>query len=133
MATTNGDVRQVVAVRLAGWELFALDQLADLMDEHRSDMIRSAIAECMRRVMRDHPEWPMHSAWTNAGDERWVMGNFQHWAYAVADVAPGRHFEEVTLDGVTGYRWRKDRPTPKLTHWKEHVARYHARKAKAVR
>jgi hypothetical protein len=133
MAAKDGDVRQVVAVRLAGWELFALDQMADLMDEHRSDMVRRSIAEFMRRAMREHPVWPLHPAWADAGDERWVMTNFQHWAYAVADVDPGKYLEKVKLDGVTAYRWREGRPTPKLTEWKEHVARYHARKAKEAR
>jgi hypothetical protein len=130
MDTQDDGMKAVVTLRLAGAELFALDQLANLSGESRSDTIRRAVAECMRRTMREHKEWPLHPAWTDVGDDRWVMSNFQHWAYAVAAPDPGVYLEQVKLDGVSGFRWRKGRPTPKLQDWKEHVARYNARKGK---
>jgi len=140
MAKPKDDVKQVVAVRLAGWELFVLDQLADLTGESRSDTVRNCIAEQLRRTMREHPEWPMHPAWVDGGakwgqenGERWIFSMFQHWAWAIADADPTKHLQKTTLDGVTGYRWREGRPVPKLTEWKDHVERYHARQEKEGR
>lgn len=134
MAKPKDDIREVVAVRLAGWELFVLDQLADVTGDSRSDTVRKSIAEHLRRTMREHPEWPMHPAWLNAGgkwgqdnDERWVFTMAQHWLYAITDDDPTKHLQKTTLDGVTAYRWREGRPVPKLQDWKQHVERYHER------
>jgi hypothetical protein len=121
MTKPEGDVRQVMAVRLAGWELFVLDQLADLTDESRSDTIRKCIAEQLRHTMREHPTWPLHPAWIDGGHKHgqenslpWIFGTFQHWAWAIADVDPGKHLQKVTLDGVNpradAPRKHRDRP-----------------------
>jgi len=137
MTKPDDDVRQVVAVRLAGWELFVLDQLADLTDESRSDTIRECIAEQLRHTMREHPTWPLHPAWTDGGYKhgqenglRWIFGTFQHWAWAIADADPTKHLQRITLDGVTAYRFREGRPVPKLQNWKLHVNSFHARNSK---
>lgn len=129
--------KQVVAVRLAGFELYALDQLADLTGTNRTETVRSAIVRMMRQTMMEHPNWPMHPAWANAGgqwgqdnDERWVVSMFQHWAYCVTDADPSKHLEPVTMDGVTAYRFRQDRPTPKLGEWEEHIEQYRVRQAR---
>lgn len=124
------DQKQVLAVRLAGYETFALNQYADLLEVTRSDGLRHALVEGMRRMMLTHPDWPMHPAWAGVGDDKWVMTQFQQWAAAITDKDPEKHFEKVTMDGVSAYRWRQSRPTPKLTEWPEQVARYHARRQK---
>ncbi|MFB3894513.1 MAG: hypothetical protein ACE15C_21130 [Phycisphaerae bacterium] len=128
--------KQVVAVRLAGYELYALNQLADLVSANRTETVRAAIVKLMQDTMLEHPEWPMHPAWVKAGmpwsqanHERWIVTMFQHWAYCVTDDDPGRHLEQVAMDDVTAYRFREGRPTPKLGQWEEHIERYRARQA----
>ena len=132
----SDQTKQVVAVRLAGFELYALNQLADLTGANRTETVRTAIVRMMRQTMLEHPHWPMHPAWANAGgewgqdnEEGWVVTMFQHWAYCVTDDDPGKHLERVTLDDVTAYRFREGRPTPKLGQWDEHIQRYRARQA----
>lgn len=125
--------KQVVAVRLAGYELFALGQLADLVSANRTETVRAAIVRMMRQTMLEHSEWPMHPAWAAIGDDKWAVTMFQHWAYCVTDSDPAKHLEKVTMDKVTAYRFRQDRPTPKLGQWDEHMARYRARQAKSQR
>ncbi len=63
----------VVTMRLKGCEVFALGQLVDLEGGNRNQVLREAIAARMRQVMTGHEKYPLHPAWAEAGDERWVM------------------------------------------------------------
>lgn len=99
--------REVVAIRLGRSERVALDQLAGMTGESRSCALRRAITERMRRMMREHPAWPLHPAWIDAGDDGWVLSHFRRWAHALAAADPGAYLKKVTLDGLTGFRWRE--------------------------
>lgn len=125
----NNGAKQVVSMRLAGFELASLDQLASLNEQSRSETVRSAIVDAMRLEMLEHPDWPMHPAWTGeqVGVQRqdlWIVSLFQHWAAAVVSPNPAVHFEQVTLDGVTRYRLKAGRPILKIDAWEKNLARY---------
>ena len=134
----SDQTKQVVAVRLAGFELYALDQLAALNGANRTETVRTAIVSMMRQTMLDHPDWPMHPAWAKAGTEwgqdnheRWVVSMFQHWAYCVTAEDPGMYLEQVDMDGVIAFKFRTDGAKVKLSQWDEHIERYRARQAEA--
>ena len=121
------DVKQVLTVRLAGYELYALDQLAALSGQNRSDALRHSMAEAMRHFMLHHPDWPMHPAWAGPRegvmrDDKWIVSLFQHFAWAVVAPNPEKHFERVKLDGVTAYRLKGE--PPKSSDWDKNLKRY---------
>jgi len=132
----SDQTKQVVAVRLAGFELYALDQLAALNGANRTETVRTAIVSMMRQTMLDHPDWPMHPAWAKAGTEwgqdnheRWVVSMFQRWAHCITADDPSVYLQEITMDGVTAYRFREGAPTVKMGYWADDIERYRARKA----
>lgn len=121
------DVKQVLTVRLAGYELYALDQMAALTGQNRSDALRHAMAEAMRQFMLNHQDWPMHPAWAGPQDgvklkDDWIVSVFQHFAWAIVTPDPSKHFERVKLDGVTAYRLKGD--PPKIADWDKNLRRY---------
>lgn len=122
--------KQVVAVRLAGYELYALDQWAEITGLSRTESVRKAIVDQLRHTMLNHSDWPVHPAWGDIGNDQWAITLFQHWAWAVTDADPAKHFEKVTLDGIKAYRLKPGRDVPKFQEWQKHIEKYHARQAK---
>lgn len=130
---TDG-ARAVVSIRLAGYEDFALGQLADMMSLTRSAALRRSMTVAMRDLMVSHPHWPMHPAWATAGKDdaardHWTVTMFPHWAWAVTAEDPGEYLQKVRLDGVTAFRLRQGGPVPKLAGWAKHVEAHWERKA----
>jgi hypothetical protein len=122
---TDGS-KQVVTVRLAGFELYALDQFAALNGMSRSDAFRHGIVDAMRHMMLEHPVWPMHPAWVNPerGQSKWVIALFQKWAWAIVAPDPTEQFDRVSLDGVTAFRLKANRAAPKVADWQLNLDRY---------
>jgi len=121
------DVKQVVTVRLAGYELYALEQLAALTGRQRSDALRQALVEAMRSFMLTHPEWPIHPAWAGdqdgpKRDDKWIVTLFQHFAWAVVAPDAAKHFDPVKLDGVSAFRLKGE--PPKASEWEKNLRRY---------
>ena len=120
------DAKQVVTVRLAGYELTALDQFAALNGMSRSDAFRHVVADAMKHMMLEHPVWPMHPAWVNPerGQSKWVVSLFQQWASAIVDPDPAEQFDRVSLDGVTAFRLKANRALLKVADWQPNLDRY---------
>jgi hypothetical protein len=51
--------KQVVAVRLAGYGKYVLDQWAEITGLSRTNAVRKAIVDQLRHTMLNHDEWPM--------------------------------------------------------------------------
>ncbi len=128
---TRERLDEMVAVRMPGWERFALDQMADLTGANRSEVVRHAIAVAMREAMMKHPRFPVHPVWVHAGDDRWTISLYQNWACALVAANPIAHLDVVAFDGVTGYKPAFNEQTPKLHHWREHAEAHRARQATA--
>lgn len=118
--------KQVVTVRLAGYELYALVQFAALNGMSRSDAFRHGIVEAMKHMMLEHPVWPMHPAWVNPerGQSKWVASLFQLWASAIVAPDPTEQFDRVSLDGVTAFRLKANRALPEVADWQPNLERY---------
>ena len=119
----NEQLMHVVTVRVAGFELFAVDQMAELAGKSRSEVVRHAIAQAMRSQMREHPRFPMHPAWANAVNDRWAVSLYQYWASVIAQADPRPYLEQVTLDGVTAYRLNRHATVPMRRQWHEPIER----------
>ncbi len=120
------DAKQVVTVRLAGYELYALEQFAALNGMSRSDAFRHGIVDAMKHMMLEHPVWPMHPAWVNPerGQSKWVASLFLQWASAIVDPDPAEQFDRVSLDGVTAFRLKANRALPKVADWQPNLDRF---------
>lgn len=122
---TDGS-KQVVTVRLAGYELYALEQFADLNGMSRSDAFRHGIVDAMKHMMFEHPVWPMHSAWVNPerGQSEWVVSLFQQWARAIVAPDPTEQFDRTSFDGVTAFRLKANRALPEVADWQPNLEWY---------
>lgn len=118
----HGPPKEVVSIRLALMDRFALRQLAEVMAFTQTGAMRDCMVATMRKVMLDDPDWPMHPAWLKEASDESAIDLFTEWAWAITSEEPAAYLEKVRLDGVRAYRLRPGRPSDNiLDGWYKHI------------